>query len=698
MSHRESRARIHNKIRLQRLLIMTLLVLLASCSAAETVSLLKGRCEVPLPDGWRVESTYGDSGAVLMPPDPRAWPVEVAVWPAPEGAEESPEAAADAHEAMLRREHPYARTDLAEFATSSGISGLLVTGEITVEHEKAVASVFCVFAHAGRYYVVGTFALAGHEEQVTERYLRPVASQLQINNASTRDEPNETEDEKPLPEAFETDTPVEGTDALEAGDPGADVGEAPAVGETVSPITPMYDSTAASPLPEHASAENLFDMSADGIRLRGPAEWTIEASNGRWTVHPEGMEKNTLGILVWPLEALRSDMTGSEIARKALKHWELTAGYDLNVRPNGQSEAIISGTGLSPGGPLLVLGNCTVHDDHALVTAMYVSPDRSATDWPMLAEMLSSVQVEAITFKEPRYAPETYEWSLPGVPEVTFHVPEGWKIRGSLDTGSGVNSISIEAVSSSSPRSYITYMQPVLPLFKGLSQLLIGLGYSEGDRYQAADGGTYTLLSRSDPEQFIAGYWNRKSRISLMAPEVVEAHDSTLARDLITSADAEGVQMILQGDSSVGPRHHHYMAATGTASTGDTMTWQAAVIEAAGPSDNQAEALAAARTIVGNAEIQTSGTSEQIAAGILLRRAKRAVSVFPELSEPPIPGLASVLAHENTEGTSRWEPAAGRADIWQQIAAAHAGSNSAENLLPELTLLTDRTEHSDSRP
>ncbi len=671
-------------------------MLLTSWSAAEIVSLVDGRCRVPVPDGWRVQSTYGESGVVLRPPDPRAWPVELAAWPAPEGAEESPEAAAAAHEAMLRREHPYARRDAADFATSEGIPGLLVTGEITVRHEKTVASVFCVFAHAGRYYVVGTFALPGREQQAIERYLRPVASQMEINNASSND--NAPENEKPPPEPAEKDAQASENEV--PGPEGApnDVGESPAVGETVPPITPNYNDTAASPLPEHSAAESLFGMSAGGLRLRGPTEWAIDASDGRWTVHPEGMEKNALGILIWPLETLRSDMPASEIARKALKHWEPTAEYDLDVRPNGQAEAIISGTGLSPSGPLSVLGNCVVRDDHALLTAMYVSPDRSATDWPMLAEMLSSVQVEAVTFTQPTYAPETYQWTLPDVPEVTFHVPEGWRIRGSLDTDGPVSSISMEAVSPGSPRSYVTYMQPVLPLFKGLSQLLIGLGYSKGDRYQSAAGRTYTLLSPMDPEEFVTQFWNRKSRISLKAPEVVQSHESSLARGLITSSDADGVEMILQGDSSLGPRRHHYLAATGAVRTGDTMTWQAAVIEAAGPSDNSIEALAAARTIIGQAEIQTTGTSEQIAATILLRRAQRAVSVFPQLNEPPIAGLASVLDHRSSEGTSQWAPPAGWGDIWQQVATAHAGANSAEDFLPELNLFTAQTEHSDSQP
>ncbi|MFP3903100.1 MAG: hypothetical protein ACLFWB_02540 [Armatimonadota bacterium] len=688
MSHHESLVSIHPRVWFQRLLIMALLVLVASCSVAETVSLLDGRCRVPVPDGWRVENTYGDSGVVLRPPDPRAWPVEVAAWPAPEGAEESPAAAADAHEAMLRREHPYARTSVEDFATSDGISGLLVTGEITVRHENTIASVFCVFAYGGRYFVVGTFALPGSEEQAIERSLRPVASQLQINNTASNH--NTAGDQKPPQETPETDTPGGRDDAPELPPLTGGDSDAPTVGETVPPITPNYNDTAASPLPERPSAEGLLGMSAEGLRVRAPAEWTIEASGGQWTVHPKGMERSTLGILIWPLKALRADMTPSEIARKAFNHWKPTAEYDLDVRQNGQSEAIISGTGIGPSGPLSVLGNCVVSDDHALLTALYVSPDRSETDWPMLAEMLSSARIEKVAFTEPAYAPETYEWALPGVPEVTFHVPEGWKIRGSLDTGGGINSISVEAVSSGSPRSYVTCMQPVLPLFKGLSQLLIGLGHREGDRYQSAGGRTYTLLSPLEPQQFITHYWNTKSRISLRAPEVVEAHDSSLGRGLITSPDAEGVEMILRGDSSMGPRRHHYIAATGTVRTDDTMTWQAAVIEAAGPSGNDAEALAAARTIIGSAEIETTGTSEQIAARILLRRAKNAVSVFPQLSESPIPGLVSVMSHTSAEGTSEWEPPAAWDDIWRQIAAAHAEDNSAEDLLPELMLFTAR--------
>lgn len=660
---------------------------------AAPVTLLAGRCEVTVPEGWHVEAKYADTGVVIQPPDPRAWPVEIAAWAAPDGAEQSAEAAAAAHEAVLRRQYPYTRTSSEPLTGGDRLAGVLVTGRIATGGGQEVASLFAAFSRAGRYYVVGTFAVPDHADRTIERHLRPVLGGLQIRQSPLQQQQNgdetteEIASEKPgatpdapavppqvpeTPQQSQTETPEESA----------------AIGGTEAPVGPEYDTEPATVPSQSAPDVPLFELTDAPLSVRAPADWTIEAANGRWTVHPEGMEQTALGVLIWPLAVSGSHRDAGYIAREALKHWSPTAGYDLQIRAEGSSAVIISGVGLGPGGPLRVLGFCRVAGDRALLSAMYVASRRSAKDWPTLTRILASIRVDSFDFAEPHYAPPTHDWTLPGAPEVTLQVPEGYRIRGELDCDGPVDALTIETVDPGPDRMYITVHQPVVPLFKGLSQLLVGLGYDAGDRYRSeATGQQYTLLSRMDPEEFILEYSNAESRISLRTPEIIASEKTRAARRLLTSADASGRHVVVEGDSRLGRRRHHYLVATGGINTGDASTWQAAVIEAAAPVKKEHHILAAARILLESADIDPTGSARQIAAANLLRRAAEAVADFPRFGPPPMKGLFSPLSHTDNGAEWTWRPPERSTATWEDLVDSLIYNRDITGIIPEVELM-----------
>jgi len=653
------------------------LVFLSAAAHADEVSLLDGRCTLTVPAGWRVDNNYGDAGLVLYPPDPRAWPVELAIWAVPEGAAETAKAAALAHEAAIRRDYPYTRRESTEFRTTGDLQGQQVTGEVEAAGNQKVNCVFVAFAAAGRYYVLGTFSFPQQLDMTVSRYLAPVARDLRINARVPKPEP------KPLPE------PVPAPEPIPAPQPAPVVNsQQPIVGPPLPVVRPTYD-TDITPATPAAGGKDLYLISARQLQLKAPGDYKVELLDGKWLVHPEGMESTAIGLLVWPLVCRDDAPTAAQTARTALQHWSVSAGRNFDLRPQGDGSAVIfSGTGSSASGQLRVLGTCTVAGDSALLTALYVVPDRAPRDWPMLVEMLGTVEVDPLPLQTVLRAPTTCKWQAPDTPGFSLPVPEGWLVRGGIVKHYDVWAISVEVLDPGPRRRYISWKQPLVPLFRELTSLLEGLGYKETDRYVSNVGGQpYTVLSHLTPVKFLEDYWSRETRVAITDAHVIEQSQPDQLKYLVNATDVEAIQAVVEGTSVLGPRRNHYLLAIGGAQYTGIHNWQAAVLEASGPADDPGTALAALRAMVEGAAISpTDGFVDPQVQDMVLK-AKQAVTALPTIATAAMPGLDSALTLLSDDGTRNWQSPAGSDRMWKLVMDAHAQGRQPQDILPELRAL-----------
>ncbi len=654
-------------------------------AGAEEISLLEGRCTIAVPEGWRADNSYGDAGLVLYPPDARAWPLELVIWAMPEGAAETAEAAALAHEAAIRRDYPYTRREQAEFSTADGLAGLQIIGEVQTAGNHKVACVFAAFACKGRYYVLGTFAVPQQLDITISRYLAPVARNLRITarpgqvDSGWKPEPRDDNRGRPEPRDNNISQPDE-----------------PTLGPALPVVGPRYDADVTPPAPA-AGAEELYLLSDQYLQLKAPRDYEIELVEGKWLIHPRGVASRAIGLVVWPLVCPRGTMTAAEVARTALQQWELSAGQDFDFRPcstpaaGSGSAVVFSGTGRTASGQVQVLGSCSMAGEAALLAGFYVVPDRAARDWPLLLRMLASVRAEEVPVGDWLQAPPCYRWQVPDYPALSVAVPEGWLARGRVEPNHGLWTISIEAADPGPRRLYISWQQPLVPLFRQLTTLLQAVGWKRLDRYSPdLSSQPYLLLSRLAPAQFIAEYWNRQTRVSLQEAQVIEQSQPEALKGLITAGDAETLQTVVAGEATLGPRRNHYLVAVGSTGDHDGHTWQAAVLEASGPAHESEQAVAALRAMIEGAALTEA---EEPEADIppelddMLEQARQAVSLLPPIAAGTMGNIASALELSTQEGARVWQTPTGALEVWKRALNAARYGQQPEDLLPELHAL-----------
>ena len=638
------------------LLLGVVLIAHCLCARAETLSLLDGRCSLELPQGWRAEQSYGDAGAALYPPDPRAWPVEIVIWSAPRGAPQTPRAAAMAHEAAIARLYAYTRSSATEVQRADGTRSLQVIGRIQPPEQGVVTSVFEASAGSGYYCVVGTFCLPDQVERVLAGSLAPVAGSVRISpqpgTAAAFTSP------PPVP------TPLEGNgDTATTGGPSTLViptpppgGVAqPAVGPVTPVVTPQADTGPSTP-PASPTA-GLIPLAAQGIRLDAPLDYAIEAAGEWWLVRPRGAGRHCAGLLVWPLVVEDTGWSPALIAEEALRRWPASAGLSFHTEPLAAgSGAVFASTEQSAVSNLHIIGTCTTAGDSALVTALYVAGDLARSAGPMLVEMLASLALEPIPFESALDENQTEQWEVPKHPEVSVAIPKGWRARGGITRRLGYWAISFEAIDPGPERRYVSWQQPIVPLFRELTTLLEGIGYKEFGQYTSDAGGeTYTLYRRPTPQSFLLDYWNKNTRLSLEDAQIVKQTQPPELSGLIAADGADTLLATVRGGSMLGARENLYALAVGRAEQTGIHNWQAAVLEAGGPAGDT-RAIEALRTMLSSVQIGGDGTELDDGFRALVEGARSAATLLPAAQTATDSGVRSVLPLSSGSGQHRWEP------------------------------------------
>jgi hypothetical protein len=682
--------------------------------ADQSVTLLQGACTITVPDGWQSTDTVGDEGAVLQPPDPRTWPVEVMLWPIPEGGAQTAGAAAAAHEAVIRRVYPYTRRDSSAFTADGGKRGMQVVGEVETASGRAVTCLFIAFADASHYCVIGTFSLPDRADATMADYLQPVAHSLRLGDEGREAPPiarPTVTDPPPAVVSPSHQPPVQprydptavvspadphsapmqvlGDDSLQLGDAGRETPPTalptvteppPAVVSSShqSPVQPHHDPTAVVSTPDPHSVP-LQLLGDDFLRLHAPAGWQLERSDGRWIVRPSGVQSHAMGVLIWPLVCDESDTTAADVARAALDQWQPSRGQSFQFRSGGEDATVsFTGTITAPAGSLQLVGACTTDHQSALLTAMYLPTDHAEADRVKMLQMLIGTRIEPLQFTRPRPEGEYYRWRPPGLPEFSVPIPQGWMARGQVERKHDRWAVSIEATDFSPGRRYISWKQPLSPLFRQLSDLLVSMGYRSADHYSPQPGQPYyTLLARpQSPEQFIQEYWNRHTQLSLTDAVIVRSDSPPELADLLPTDDAQSVYAIVEGASVLGPRHNHYLISIGSTPEEGLHVWQAVVLEAAGLAEDRLSSVQALEQMVAGAAFDDGYTPDP-ALEEMVRAARQAVGALPVHSGRSS-GLVSVyspLSLLNADGAERWQPPADAFARWQDaLQTGHLGS------------------------
>jgi len=430
----------------------------------------------------------------------------------------------------------------------------------------------------------------------------------------------------------------------------------------------------------------LQHLSSAYLELEAPPEFQIDAIDGKWLVHPGGSEGEKTGLLIWPLIRYDSSSSAPQIARAALQHWSVSANqyFEFRTQTDGES-AIFFGNGTTAAGAVRLLGSITMQGNVAMLTALYVAPENAAAEWPLLVQMLASVKVSALPIRTPLQAPPSYQWEMPGYPGLTVPIPEGWLVRGRLTNEPDGWALCIEAATRGSQRYYMSWQQPVKPLFHELTPVLEDMGWKRLDRYgNQPNGQTHVLLSKTGPAEFVGQYWNAKTRVPVDGVEIVRQQESRMVKGLLNTQYADGLQMVVEGDSLVGARHNHYLVAVGDAEQDGQQTWQAAILEASGPAEYPDHAVAALRNMIQGASAPAGQEAGEADLRAMIQRAKEAVTLLPPVLSDRMQGIESALNLLSDDEGETWRPPTASGRTWKQLIAPDIMLTDAENIVPEI--------------
>ncbi len=639
-------------------IVSLLTALLAACAglSAEQIVLLGGRCTVELPHGWRVEQNYGETAAVIHPPDARAWPVEIVLWPVPKGALETPGAAAMAHEAAIGRLYPYARVGATDVEHPAGLSGLQVVGRIQPPGAETIGSVFQAFAGAGHYCVVGTFCLPDRVDATVSDFISPTVRGLRLEQQPGV--PTVPAPIRPVVTPLDDDENNGGGNQGGGGNADANHAAPPAGVDTptVSPATPAVTpqaDTVPTMLPPGAG---LLPLAGDGIKLNAPLDYMIEATDEWWLVRPRGAQRHTAGILVWPLVCTDQTCSPQGIAEEYLRRWPPSAGLDFDIRPMDSGHGVIfSVAEQSAAGTPYIMGTCVIEGESALLSAIYGARDLAATTAPMLARMLGSLQIESIPFGHPDSDEQTEQWQMPRYPDVSLPIPKGWRARGAITRQHGHWAISFEAVDPGPERRYVSWQQPIVPLFRELTTLLEGIGYKQHDQYASDGGGAYTLYRRPTAQSFLLDYWCGKTRLSLQEPEIIEQTQPAELSGLVHAVRADALLAVVRGRSTLGVRENTCAVALARADHAGVHNWQAAVLEAGGPAGDH-QAVDALRTMLMGLRVEPDAAELDDDFRAIIARVQLIVGLLPARETDATGAMTSVLRLQSVDGDRRWQP------------------------------------------
>jgi len=395
--------------------------------------------------------------------------------------------------------------------------------------------------------------------------------------------------------------------------------------------------------------------------------------------------------LIWPLAQLQAGQDPAALARDLLARIALVGdrAADLRARTD-EGVAVLAGEVGPPEAPWRLVACSFVQRDQGLLTALAARPENFAGALPGLLHVLGTFSGGPWWADLPGSGGAL--WQDPVEDRLRVPVPEGWRIEGQVRRRGEGWRIQLD-LSSSDGRMWCRWRQPVQPLFRDFTPVLRNLGWQEGDRYPAnAKDSDLKILARLKPQDFLTLYWLRDIANRLGSVVLDEMNVSPAVAAMAGGGNPSGVVATLHGRSPSGGRQRLCLIATSDAAdTGEPNCWQAAVLEAEGPSGAALEAFAALRAAVEGATV-TDGAPGALRD--MLAAARRALAAAPETparARPAVAGAqagvphADVLTIRNDQGRGRlWLQSAAALAPWQQARQTLGRGESVGAAMPEL--------------
>jgi hypothetical protein len=436
-----------------------------------------------LPAGWTAERDMPGRGAVLRPPDAGQQAVELVVWRVSVGVVNVQGAAAE-HERLLRARMPYERLRSEPISTAGAGEGLYVEGSVELADGGSAAALFAVFMSGDRAYVVGTFSELTDTKVSREKGIEPVLRGLFLGR------------EVPSLEPWTEQTP-----RRPAEPPIAPV--APLVRQPGTGVTPADSGPADGHTPREGPSEP--DDGGTWFSVDLLPEWQVEADRDLVCISSPG---DAMALLL-PVVC-----TGRDVGRAALEQ----AVVQMLTRA-GAAEIVAcrecsrDGTcawvwsEVTVGGKIARGPFALVVEEPVGLLAGVVSPaEDPGADLRAAAHIIASFRARCDReVVEAGITPGNHWVDPSGALECTL--PEGWEAEGGVLTYDGAPAISIRGRQVGGSRAWFTWLQPIRPVFRDLTESMRGLGFRDGDPYYAYDGvDRRMVMTRGAPAELVARY------------------------------------------------------------------------------------------------------------------------------------------------------------------------------------------------
>jgi len=222
----------------------------------------------------------------------------------------------------------------------------------------------------------------------------------------------------------------------------------------------------------------------------------------------------------------------------------------------------------------------------------------------------------------------TVGWTCDEKGLLRVKVPAGWKVSVKLTVGPGQPAIAVQGVHAQDPTLRFAWVQPSLPRYRDLSQLLVAMGYREWQAYKdAASGEVLTVAKRRGARRLLEDVVLPGSDGGLHTWQILDAQPSAVAGGLAGGTDGVVAHVIGMGEH--GSVEGWYSVAAGTLPGQSAQTWVGAWLAAVGPQGDRRALEALVQAVTGvsteqtqvGEELQSMVTAAQLAVRDLSRSA-----------------------------------------------------------------------------
>ncbi|MCX7600139.1 MAG: hypothetical protein N2512_14925 [Armatimonadetes bacterium] len=177
-------------------------------------------------------------------------------------------------------------------------------------------------------------------------------------------------------------------------------------------------------------------------------------------------------------------------------------------------------------------------------------------------------------------------------------VPLGWKVSVKVTGGPGLPAVAVYGSHAQEPNLRFAWVQPSMPRYRDLSQLLVALGYREWERYRdTASGEQLVVAKRRGARRFLEDVVLPDSYGGLHTWQILDAQPSSTAAGMVGSGEGLVAHVMAAGDR--GTVEGWYSVATGTPPGQSAQTWVGAWLVALGPPGDRRPLEALVQAVAG---------------------------------------------------------------------------------------------------